>query len=172
MIKNVIIVCGAQKAYFHEKGSRYMGEKSEILKIRIIEYLKDLDRESNVVFFTREVHQVNDRFFQNSKTYGVVGSPDIEVPEVFKPYVKFIINTSRYSSFYMTPLESELSKIKPQKVFLIGVETHTTVLFTAEELRNRDYSVVSYEALLSSEEDFMHNLGINILCNTLSVDIL
>lgn len=169
MTKNVVIACGIQRAYFHETGTFYLKEKADILKTRLIEYFKSLNREENIIFFTKEIHQTTDSFFKDTKTYGIVGTPDIEVPEVFKPYSNFMVNVNRYNSLYKTGLESELVKIKPAKVFVVGVETHTNVLFTAEELRNRDYDVEVYEALTASEDDFMHETGINLMSNVLSV---
>jgi nicotinamidase-related amidase len=169
MTKNVVIACGMQRAYFHESGNFYLKEKAEVLKVRLIEYFKSLNRNDTIIFFTKEIHQTNDSFYRETKTYGIVGSQDIEIPEVFKPYSNFIVNVNRYNAFYKTALESELIKIKPAKVFVVGVETHTNVLFTAEELRNRDYDVTVYEALVASEDDFMHEAGINLMSNTISV---
>ena len=171
MRRDAVIVCGMQRAYFHKSGSMYFGDKSEILKIRLQDFLREKNSSGAAIFFIREVHQVNDKFFQNTKTYGLVGTEDIKIPEVFKPFAKLVINTARYSGFYRTALDSELNKIQPYKVHLVGMETHTTVLFTAEDLKNRDYDVVVHEPLVCSEDDFMHSLGINILSNVLSVEI-
>lgn len=170
-MKNVVIACGMQRAYFHETGTCYFGEKTEILKVRLKDYLSGISKLEYHIFFIREIHQSNDSFFRETKSYGVVGSPDIEVPEVFKTFPNMIINTTRYNAFYKTPLESELNKIKPNKVYLVGVETHTNILFTAEELRNREYETIVPEALVTSEDDFMHACGINLLTNSLSVNI-
>ena len=171
MIPDVVIACGMQRAYFHELGGRYFGDKIDILRIRLLDYLSSAMNPATTIFFIREVHQGADEFFKGSKTYGQVGSPDIEIPEVFKHFPKFIINTTRYSGFYKTPLESELAKLKPKRVSLVGVETHTNVLFTAVDLRNRGYAVTIPEPLVVSEDDYMHSCGINILSNVLSVDV-
>lgn len=167
---NILIAMGLQRAYFHPQGTRYLGERSDILKIRLDEYLKKVPHDT-VIYFTREIHQTNDVFFRNSRSYALVGTPDIEILEPFKQYPKFIVNTTRYSAFYMTPLESELKKIGAKMVTIVGVETHTNVLFTAEELRNRDYEVIVPEALVISEDDYMHAAGINLLSNVLSVNV-
>jgi len=167
---DVVIACGLQKAYLKKSGGKYLGEEVDIVKTRLLEYFKHLNKKNTTVFFTREIHQTNDTFYKNDRSHSIVGSKDVEIPEVFKPYIKFIINTSRPSAFYMTPLESELNKIKPDKVFLVGFETHTNILFTAEELRNRGYFVIVFEPLLMAEDEYMHSIGINILSNVLSVD--
>lgn len=164
----IVIACGMQKAYLSKGSVRYFGDKTETLIERLKDYFTKASKDS-IIFFTREVRQPNDTYFRTSKSYGLVGTEEIEIPEIFKPYTKLIINTTRHSAFYMTPLESELHKLKPSKVSLVGFETHTTVLFTAEELRNRGYDVYVEEALVLSEDDYMHTAAINILSNTLSV---
>lgn len=171
-MKDVIIGCCLQRSYLHEKGSNYLGEAAEILKTRLLEYFKKVDRQNNIIYFLREIRRENDTFFKNEKSGALVGTPDIEILEIFKSYPKFIINLSTYNGFYSTPLESELHKQKPSKVYVVGVETHTNVLFTAEGLRNRSYDVVVNEALVTSKDSYMHAAGINILCNSLAVDVV
>ena len=166
----VVIGLSLQKAYLDKKGNQYIGEQANTLKIRLKDYFKNLNK-NNIIFFTREIHNTNDSFYRGNRSHTVVGSSDIEIIETLKPYPKFMINTSRYNALYMTPLESELKKTGFKRVYLVGVETHTNVLFTAEELRNRGYEVTVYEPLVSAQDSYMHAAGINILSNTLSVDV-
>jgi len=166
----VVLGMSLQKSYFHPGGGHYMGEQTEALKLRLKEYFKSIDG-THIIFFTREIHQTDDEFFRESTSHAIVGSSDIEILEIFKPYPKFMINTTRYSAFFMTPLESELKKTGAKRVYLVGVETHTNILFTAEELRNRGYDVVVFEPLVAACDSYMHAAGINIMSNVLSVDM-
>lgn len=167
---DVVIGMSLQKSYLNKDGAQYIGESAEDLKIRLKEYFSLIDNKYTV-FFTREIHQTSDSFYRGTRSHAIVGSSDVEILESFKPYPKFMINTSRYSSFYMTPLESELRKTEAKRVYLVGVETHTNILFTAEELRNRGYEVTVYEPLVTSHDSYMHAAGINLLSNVLSVDV-
>jgi len=168
---NLVICCGLQKAYLNPKGSRYLGEKADILDIRLKSYFKSLNLQENVVYLVREIHQPDDSFFLNKKSGSLVGSDDIEIPEFYRAYSKLVFNIMRYNAFYQTPLDSEIYKLKPRTVTVIGVETHTTILFTAEELRNRGYNVVVIEPLVTSNDDYLHNIGITLLHNFLTVNI-
>lgn len=167
---NIIIGVGLQRAYMHKRGTKYLGETAEILKVRLLDFFKR-SKSGSVIFLTREIHQTNDTFFKRDRSHSVVGSPDVEIPEVFKAFPNFIVNTNRYSAFYKTALEAELRKKKPEKITLVGVETQGGVLFTAEELRNRGYDVTVPEALIASSDPYLHAAGINILSNVLSVDV-
>jgi len=171
MNKNVVIACGLQKAYLHPQGTKYFGEKSDIMRVRIKDYLKSLDFSQNILYLLREIHQTNDNFFSNTVTHSIVGTKDTEIPEEIKPYVKIVVDVTRYSGFYKTLLESELHKIKPKNIYLLGFETHTLILFTAEELRNRGYKVTLLEPLIASEDDYLHAMGITLMKNFLAVDI-
>lgn len=169
-MKNLVLFCCPQKAYFNKSGSMYYGEKSDILKVRIESYLKSLNNNS-IVYGIREIHESCDTFYRTTKTHSIVGSLDIEIPEVFKPYIKMIINSDRYNAFYGTPLDSEIHKIKPENICIIGVETHTHILFNAEECRNRGYEVTVLEPLIMSEDEYMHSASISLMRNCLSVNI-
>lgn len=168
----VILGCGLQNTYFSKEGSKYLGEKADTLKIRIHSYLKSLNKDSDVVYLLREIHRLDDQFHSGSVTHSLAGTKDIEIPEVFKINTKLIFNINTYSAFYKTILDSELTKINPEKVVLIGVETHTTVLFTAEELRNRGYDVAVIEPLISSEDEYLHAVGMTLMKNFLSVGVI
>lgn len=167
---DIVIGLSLQKSYLNKNGAQYLGESAEILKVRLKEYFNLIDGK-HTVYFTREIHQTSDSFYRGTKSHSIVGSSDIEIVENLKPYPKFMINTSRYNAFYMSPLESELKKTGAKRVYLVGVETHTNILFTAEELRNRGYEVTVYEPLVSSQDSYMHAAGINLLSNVLSVDV-
>jgi len=167
---DVVIGLSLQKSYFSKDGAQYIGESAETLKIRLKEYFQLIDNK-HLIYFTREIHQTSDSFYRGTRSHSIVGSSDIEIVESFKPYPKFMINTSRYNALYMSPLESELKETGAKRVYLVGVETHTNVLFTAEELRNRGYEVTVYEPLVASQDSYMHAAGINLLSNVLSVEV-
>jgi nicotinamidase-related amidase len=171
MRKNVVLAFGLQKTYLHKDGSVSLGDNEEIYKYRIKDYLSSLNHESNKLYLIREVHAPSDKFFCRDRTHSLVGSRDIEIPEMFKAYFKIFINTTRYNALYKTPLESEISKLNPEKIILIGFETHTNVLFTAEELRNRDYNVSVIEPLVMSRDISLHMTAISLMSDALSVSI-
>ena len=168
----LIVCCGIQKSYMSPKGSNYLGEKADILDVRLKSYFKSLKTDEYTVYLIREVLQPDDTFFLNKKTSSLVGTEDIEIPEFYRSYSKFVFNTTRYNAFYKTPLESEVYKLKPEKVYIIGVETQATILFTAEEFRNRGYSVSVIEPLVASSDDYLHAIGITLLRNYLNVSII
>jgi nicotinamidase-related amidase len=170
-MSELILACGIQKAYLHPEGSKYMGEQADIIDTRLKSYLKTSLNPDTIVYIVREVHQPDDSFFVGEKTQSIVGTADVQIPEFYKSYSKLFINSIRYNALYRTPLESEIYKIKPERILLVGFETHSMILFTAEELRNRNYPVYIIEALVASRDEYLHAAGITLMRNFLSVEI-
>lgn len=167
----IVIACGLQKSYIDKNGTCYLGESVDPFITRWEEFLKNAKKDNSRIFFTREIHSPEDPFLAGTKTHSLVGTPDIDIPERFKTYIDYIVNTNRFNAFYETSLGSEVHKLKPEEVIIIGVETHTNILFTAEEFRNRGYNVTVPEHLVMSSDDFLHAMGVTLLSNVLSVNI-
>ena len=76
----------------------------------------------------------------------VKGTRETDVIQELRPLAPTdtVVSKRRYSSFFETSLESLLKHWKPRLVEVVGVCTNICVLFTVEELRNRDYDVRVY----------------------------
>jgi nicotinamidase-related amidase len=165
---SIVLVMNAQNSFLKSSGSVYIGQKAEVLKIRMKDYLSSF---SGKKYFCKEIHSISDNFFLGEKTHSVPSTPDVEIIDELKPFVNFVVEKYRYDAFYKTPLEAYLNVEKPDVVYIIGVETHTSVMFTAEELRNRGQNVRVVEPLLMSRDDCMHSFGISVMRNCLGVEV-
>lgn len=167
---DIVLGLSLQKSYFDRNRLQYIGEGGEVLLIRL-EAFFDRIKDKYGIYFTREIHHTNNSFFRETPSHALVGTQDIEIVDNLKKYPKCMINTHRYNSFYSTTLDKEIQRVGAKRVYMVGVETHTNILFTAEELRNRGYEVTVYEPLVLSQDMYMHAAGINLLSNVLSVDV-
>lgn len=165
---DIILVMNSQNSFLSPEGSVYMGEKAEILKIRMKDYLSDFN---GMRLFFREKHSREDSFFSNDKTHSLVTTPDFNIVEELKPLADNFFDKTRYSAFFDTNLGDFLKSKKVEKVTMAGLETHTSILFTAEELRNRGYDVTIIEPCCMSRDDFMHSYSIALMRNFLSVRV-
>jgi len=164
----ILLIMCPQNSYLDPKGSVYLGEKAENLKIRIIDYLSDFNGKK--VFF-REKHAEADNFFITGKTHSLVNSFDFNVAESLRKHATLCYDKSRYSGFYKTNFEAMLKRDKVTSIVIAGLETHTSVLFTAEEARNRGLNVSIIEPLVASMDDFMHDNALSLMVNYLGVQI-
>jgi nicotinamidase-related amidase len=146
-----------------------MGEKAEILKIRLADFLSTF---SKMKVFIREKHATEDAFFINDSTHSVATTEDFQVHESLKKYVDRFYDKIRYSAFYGNDqLETFLKLQKVKTVGVVGVETHTSILFTVEELRNRGYEVTVIEPCAMSRDDYLHGYALTLMKNCLGVRI-
>jgi nicotinamidase-related amidase len=164
-METLLVMC-PQNSFFDPKGSVYMGEKADILRVRMEDYMASF--QGKRVFF-REKHAEADNFFLNDRTHSLVNSFDFCVYESLKKYADIFYDKERYSGFYNTGFDVYLKKEKVSSVVIIGVETQTSVLFTVEELRNRGIDVSIVEPLLASRDNYMHENSISLMVNFLGV---
>lgn len=165
---DLLLVLNPQNSFMSPQGSLYMGEKSDILRMRLTDYLKS--SKAKRIFF-REKHAVDDTFFRRQKTHSIATSEDFHIHESLKPYAGLVIDKIRYSAFYQTDFDKVLIKEKALNIGVVGLETHTSVLYTVEELCNRGYEVTIIEPLVMSIDDVLHRYAMTILENSLGIHI-
>jgi len=166
---DILLVMNPQNGFLDEKGSVYMGERAEILKVRISDFLSNFQ---GLKIFFREAHSIEDSFFLMDKTHSVVNTHDFGIPDCLKKYANEYWDKIRYNAFYNNALEGFLMQKRIKHVGLLGVETHTSVLFTAESARNRGYEVSVIEACTMARDDYFHNSAISIMKNFLGVRVI
>lgn len=166
---DVLLVMNPQNSFLSETGHVYMGERAEILKIRLIDYFS---RSTKKIIFFREKHALEDEFFISDKTHSITNTNDFLICDSLKKYASDIMDKTRYNAFYETSLERTLLQLRAKHVGIVGVETHSSVLFTAEELRNRLYEVTVVEPCVMSRDSYLHGYSITLMCNLLGVRII
>lgn len=166
---DVLLVMNPQNSFFDDQGSVYMGTKAEILKIRLIDLLCNFSKPK---IFIREKHSPEDTFFVGDKTHSITTTTDYEVYGGLKKYANLYFDKIRYNALYNTQLEAYLKQKNVKRIGMVGVETHTSILFTAEELRNKDYDVTIIEPCIMSRDDYFHNYAINIMRCFLGVRVI
>jgi nicotinamidase/pyrazinamidase len=163
----LLVMC-PQNSYLDSKGSVYLGEKAEIMRVRLLDYISDF---SGKIFFFLEKRGQADSFFANDKTHSIVNTFDYRIERNLKKFASIKIEKIRYSGFFQTDFEKYLKMEKIKDVTIIGLETHTSILFTAEELCNREIHVRVIEPLTASRDDYMHNVAISLMVNHLGVKL-
>jgi len=166
---DALLVMNPQNSFLTTGGSVYMGEKAEILKVRLVDFLSGC---RFLKVFFREKHALEDQFFINDVTHSLANTSDFLIVETLAKYADQFWDKTRYSAFYETNLEKFLVQKHIRHVGLAGLETHTSVLFTAEGLRNRGYEVSVIEPCTMSRDDYMHGYAVTLMKNNLGVRII
>lgn len=165
---DMLFVMCPQNSFLSSAGSLYMGEKAEDLKIRLKDYVGGYTGKK--VFF-KEKHAHDDSYFSRDRTHSIATTEDYKIEPSLQTYANLIYDKTRYSAFHNTGLEQFLIREKIQEVGIVGLETHTSILFTAEELINRGISVIIIEPCTMARDEHMHNFAISLMSNFLGVHI-
>ena len=165
---DILLIMDAQNSFLSESGSVYMGEKAEILKVRLVDLLSGFPKKK---LFFREKHAEEDDFFTGERTHSIATTDDTEVHKDLIKYADDFCYKTRYDAFFDTPFAPFLKRFGARHVGLAGLETHTSIMFTAESLRNIGYEVTVVEPCTMSRDDYMHNYAIALMRNFLGVRI-
>jgi nicotinamidase/pyrazinamidase len=165
---DLLLVLCPQNSFLDVNGSVYMGEAAEVLKIRLQDYIGTFP---GLKVFIREKRIMEDRFFLADKTHSIVNTEDFQMHESLRKYAELVYDKTRYSALYGTQLEVYLKQKNVKGIGIVGLETHTSVLFTAEDLRNRGYDITIVEPCVMARDEYMHGFAISLMRNVLGVKI-
>jgi nicotinamidase-related amidase len=153
---NVVLVIDMTKAFLEEGHALYCGDKARNI---IPNVQRLLDRElalGSAILFLNDHHERDDIEFKMFPPHSIAGTTETEIiPELAK-YHGEVIPKKRFSAFYGTTLDEELSQLKPEKVFFSGVCTDICVMHTVADARDRDYEVEVPVDCVASFDDAKH----------------
>jgi len=78
---------------------------------------------------------------------------------------------NRHSAFYRTNLNSILRDLNPETVEVVGVCTNLCILYSVEELCNRDYKVVVFKDGVASFDAEAHRWAIRQMAEALGTEV-
>jgi nicotinate phosphoribosyltransferase len=154
---NVVLVSDMLRGFLEEGYPLYCGDRARRIIPAVQRLLEKEIAEGSKVFFVCDNHAPDDPEFTMFPPHCIDGTAEAEViPELAK-YKGEIIPKKTYSSFFGTPLEAKLKRLKPDKVIVCGVCTHICVLYAVADARNRDYEVeVPVDCVASFDEAAHH----------------
>jgi nicotinate phosphoribosyltransferase len=154
---NVVLVSDMLRGFLEEGYPLYCGESARRIIPNVQRLLEKEIAKGSKVFFLCDNHAPDDPEFSMFPPHAIEGTVEAEViPELAK-YKGEIIPKKTYSSFFGTPLEAKLKRLKPEKVIVCGVCTHICVLYAVADARNRGYRVeVPVDCVASFDEAAHH----------------
>lgn len=149
MERRVLLVIDMLEDFVDPGGRLYCGQASEAIVPFVRRKLEEVLSEGGTAIFICDAHRPDDREFTRFPAHCVKGTAGSEVVAALRDVDRragqvLVLKKSRYSGFYDTDLEDILNRIGPDVVEVVGVCTNICVLYTVEELCNRDYAVRVY----------------------------
>lgn len=153
---------------FVDRGGRLYFEGAEKVVPVVVDWVERFKRENLPIITTQDWHSVDDPEFKIWPPHCVEGTSGARLTEELEKaltgYEKhFAVKKSRYSAFYNTNMDELLRELSVDEVYVCGVVTHICVLFTVEELRNRDVAVkIITDGVASYDEEF-HRVALRLM---------
>ncbi|MCJ7426068.1 MAG: nicotinate phosphoribosyltransferase [Dehalococcoidales bacterium] len=168
---NVVLVSDMLRGFLEEGYPLYCGESARRIIPNIQRRLEREIAQGSTVFFLCDHHAPDDPEFSMFPPHAIEGTAEAEViPELAK-YKGEIIPKKTYSSFFGTPLEEKLKKLKPEKVIVCGVCTHICVLYAVADARIRGYEVEVPVDCVASFDEKSHRFALDYIENTLGAKL-
>jgi len=159
-----LIIVDVQNDFAKPGGALYFPGAERVIS-PILELVKEFRENRLPIIYTRDWHEDNDYEFgiwgvhclHDTKGSEIVD----ELKETLNGYERaFEVKKSRYSAFYGTNLEFLLKELGITKVHVVGLVTHICVLFTVEELRNREIETIVHSNCVDSFDKEMHKFAL------------
>jgi len=151
-VSKALLVIDMLNGFCVEGRPLYCGEDARKIIPFVVRKVQEFRRRGDAVIFVGDRHDPDDDEFKLFPPHCIRGTSDADVIEELQSYLEgaVFIPKTRYSAFYRTDLDEKLRELAPEEVAVVGVCTNICVLYTVEELRNRGYRTVVYEAGVAS----------------------
>ncbi len=158
----VLIVVDMLVGFLEEGRPLDCGETARAIVPFVVEKAREFADRGDPVIFIADYHDPDDAEFERFPPHCIAGSEETEVVPELKPFLeeKLLLPKTRFSGFFGTHLVDLLAEIKPEVVEVVGVCTNICVLYTVEELRNRDYSTVVHRNGVASFDSQAHEFAL------------
>jgi len=175
MRDDLLLVVDMQNDFVTRGGALYF-QSAEDVKSVVLDCVSSHIENDQHVIFTQDWHSSDDVEFKLFTPHCVANTAGAELFKGLKELVwnyryAYFIRKRKFSAFYGTDLDEILEHLAPKRVEVCGVATNICVMYTVEELRNREYDVVLYENGVASYDNSLHQFAISQMKNVLGAKL-
>lgn len=173
-MKRVLLVVDMLEGFLRKQYPLYCSERAEAIIPFVRNKVEEYAKSGELVVFIADNHAPDDLEFKKFPAHCIKDSEQSKVASELRGVAKreMYVPKQRYSGFYGTNLEKILSKEKPDLVEVVGVCTNICVLYTVEELENRDYKVRVYSDGTASFDQEAHEWALKQMKTVLGAEIV
>ncbi len=173
-MKKVLLVTDMLEGFLRRRYALYCGPQSERIIPMARKKVQAYGRTGDLVVFIADNHDPHDLEFKKFPPHCIKGSPETKVISELSGLTKreIYLPKKRYSAFYGTRLDKILAKEKPDLVEVVGVCTNICVLYTVEELQNRDYRTRVYKDGVASFDMAAHKWALGQMKTVLGTEVV
>ncbi len=171
-----LLIIDLQRDFVDPGGALYYKGAEKVVNY-IVNLVEKFKSESLPIITTQDWHSEDDREFQVWPKHCIAESEGARLTEklekALKGYEKhYSIKKTRFSAFYNTNFDDLIEKFGIDEFEVAGVVTNICVMFTVEEIRNRDIPVRVHEKGVSSYDEDLHKFAIRQMREVLGAEIV
>ncbi|MFZ5643971.1 MAG: cysteine hydrolase family protein [Bacillota bacterium] len=172
----VLLVVDMLNDFVRREGSLYCGESADRIIPFVEEKVREFVSEGLPVIFIMDAHDTEDLEFKRFPPHCIYGTEGAGIIEELKKIIdeySFVIKVpkNRYSGFFRTNLNQILKDLRSEIIEVVGLCTNICVMYTVEELCNRDYKVVVYRDGVASFDLEAHRWALKQMGEVLGAEI-
>lgn len=176
-MKRVLMVVDMLHDFINPEGPLYCGGQAQKIVPFVVRKVKEFVDAKLPIIFIMDAHDPEDLEFNRFPVHCVYGSPGAqlikEIADQIEEYsFAMKVHKSRFSGFFRTNLNVILRDLEPEQIEVVGVCTNICVLYTVEELVNRDYRVTVFRDGVSSFDQEAHTWALKQMETVLGAEIV
>jgi nicotinate phosphoribosyltransferase len=168
---NVVLVTDMLHGFMDEGCPLYCGANARCIIPNIRRRLETEVKTGAKVFYICDHHDPDDQEFKMFPPHCIEGSAETEVIPELAQFPGEIIKKKRYSAFSGTELATKLSKLKSEKIIIMGVCTDICVCHSAADARAMDYEVEVPADCVASFNERAHAYALEHMEKVLGVKV-
>lgn len=175
-MKRVLMVVDMLSDFISPGGPMFCGEQAREITPFVVKKVKEFVDAKLPIIFIMDAHDPEDLEFKRFPVHCVYGTPGAQLikdiaDEIEEYSFAMKVHKSRFSGFFRTNLNVILRDLEPDQVEVVGVCTNICVLYTVEEMVNRDYKVIVFKDGVSSFDLEAHAWALKQMETVLGAEI-
>ncbi len=174
--EKMLLVIDMLYDFLDPEGALFCGSEARRIIPLAKKHIEEFASAGNPIIAVKDAHKPNDLEFKRFPKHAVKGTKGAElIPEIAEALAKAPIveqiEKTRYSAFFNTNLDSLLKFWQVNEAHVVGVCTNICVLYTVEELRNRDIKTVVYRSSVASFDRSAHEWALGQMQSVLGAQV-
>ncbi len=172
---DVLLVIDMLNDFIEPDGALYCGPAAEKIVPFVAEKVNQFRTEGKPMIFVADSHEPDDKEFAMFPPHCIMGTQGAQVWGSLWKEGDPLIRKTRYSAFYGTEMDDLLGSYRkegPLNVHVVGVCTNICVMYTVEELRNRDIRTIVYKDGVASFDEAAHDFALSQMESVLGAELV
>jgi len=169
-----LFVVDMLRAFLEPGRPLYCGDEARKIIPFVRRKVEEFKKAGEPVYFICDSHDEDDAEFKRFPKHAVKGTEEARLIPELEDLAEgaIFIYKRRYSAFYDTVLDDYFRANRPDVVEVVGVATNICVLYTVEELCNRDIPVRVFREGVASFDRGAHEWALAQMERVLGAEIV